>query len=187
MSIFIKAGFWAEKIKGLKGELNLTQYITQIAESIIPPPSSGVQTVTGVQVNNTDPSNPIIKDYRDGKYKELYGLLTQNGGTNQLDAPNRLEAYPNNFLGSSVISSKIDVGVFQIQYTGPDANQFTSNKTMIFIGNNFADLGGNAPLIQAYLVDTSTIMIYSYQITATGPVLSDGIIDNLPIHIRVYN
>lgn len=184
MSIFIKAGLWADKVKGLKGEFNLTQYVTQLINSIVPP-GSGVQTITGTQVDNSDPENPIIKDYRDGKYKEVYGLLSQNG-TSQLDPIHGLERYPSNFLNNSVTNTKIDVGVYEITYTGPDSNQFTANHTFISLGSNFADFGGDAPYVQAYLVDTSTIRIYSYLLTAGGPVLSDGVINDLPIHIRVY-
>lgn len=184
MSIFIKAGLWAEKAKGLKGEFNLTQYVTQLINSIVPP-GSGVQTITGTQVDNSDPENPIIKDYREGKYKEVYGLLSQNG-TSQLNSINRLETYPSNFLASAVQNSKITDGVYEIEYQLADANQFTPNKTYISLGSTFADFGGDAPYVYAEIVNTSTIRIYSYLLTAGGPVLSDGVINNLPIHIRVY-
>jgi hypothetical protein len=185
MSIFIKAGLWSEKIKGLKGEFNLTQYVTQLINNIIPPPTPTVQTITGAQVNNADPENPIIKDYRDGKYKEVYGLLSQNG-TSQLNAIAGLERYPSNFLNNTVQNSKVTDGVYDIVYQGPDANQFTANKTLIFIGSNFSDLGGDAPQVDIEIVDSSTLRVRSYLLTAGGPVLSDGVINNLPIHIRVY-
>lgn len=60
MPTYIKTGFWEKLKQGSKEWLNLDNLITKIISET---PSTGVQSVTGYGVDNTDPLNPIVNKY----------------------------------------------------------------------------------------------------------------------------
>ena len=63
MPTYIKTGFWEKLKQGSKEWLNLDNLITKIISET---PSTGVQSVTGYGVDNTDPLNPIVNKYTSG-------------------------------------------------------------------------------------------------------------------------
>lgn len=88
MSTFIKAGLWAEKKLGFKGELNLTQLI----ESLVPPTTTTTTTLA--------------------LYKSLILLITQSG----TDAPTVVQELENTFTETYVFDRR-ETGKYQLTFS----------------------------------------------------------------------
>lgn len=169
MSIFIKTGFWKKFLdtKAPEGWFNLGKYIQDLINNT--PVSSGVESVTGSLVDNTDPKNPIVNI----GYK-LYSVLISQTGTN---AP-VLTILKNDFQNVSFLVGRTTDGMYYL--TGPQQT-FPYNKTQVFIGTA-RDLND---YVLAFQNDTSTIMFQSYR----NGSFSDNVFNSsckTALEIRVY-
>lgn len=106
-------------------------------------------------------------------YKVYTAFLTQNGTTEPVAAV--LE----NTLGGEIVFTYDNAG----QYYGELINGFVDNKTFILVSNDVKNQEtGCTGLIQ--YIDVNTLIINSFDGSGT---LSNGIFNNTPIEIRVYN
>lgn len=131
--------------------------------------NTGVQSVTGDGVDNTDPKNPIV----DIGYK-VYSVLISQTGTN---APT-LTILKNDFQNISFVVGRTNDGQYYI--SGPQQT-FPYNKTQVFIGTSI-DINDYVLALQN---NTSTIIFKSYR----NGVLSDDVFNSsykIALEIRVY-
>lgn len=105
-------------------------------------------------------------------YRVYTALLTQNS-TSEPEA-----IVLENTLGDIVFTYDSDG-----QYYGELIDGFVENKTFILVSNNVKNPeNGNIGIIQ--YIDTNTLVIKSFD--GSG-VASNGVFNNTPIEIRVYN
>mgnify|MGYP000970654036 CR=1 FL=1 len=130
--------------------------------------NTGVQSITGNGVDNTDPKNPIIsKEYK------VYSVLISQSGTN---AP-VFNILKNDFNINFTIGRTTDGSYY---LTGPQQT-FLYNKTQVFIGSSI-DI---SDYVIAFQNNTSTIVFKSYR----NGSLSDNIFNSsykISLEIRVY-
>jgi hypothetical protein len=149
----------------------------------------GVQSVTGLDTDNTDPYNPVVNIAVDGititgqgtpasplvavdprPYKVYTALLNQTG----ISAP--VATVLENTIGN-IVWTRDDVGI----YIGTLLNSFTINKTIVFL-----NLGsGNVCIINSLPGSADYVVI-----NANGPDFPNDPIDVqglMQIEIRVYN
>jgi hypothetical protein len=111
-------------------------------------------------------------------FKSYMATLTQTGGT----APAASVGY--NDLGGSIIWTRVDNG----QYLGTLTNAFTLNKTFCaFSGPEWIYyLNGNSIFVSRFSNDA--ILVYTTGYDGGGAIgYMDGVLNNTPIEIRVYN
>ena len=126
---------------------------------------SGIESISGDFVDNTDTLNPIL----DRGYKVYTALLTQTG----TDAP--VATVLENTLGGEVVWSYAAVGIYQ----GALSEAFPISKTILFLQNT----GGQD---SNYYINDNNID-YVGIATAEAGVSTNNILFNTPIEIRVYN
>ena len=170
MPTYIKAGFWEKVKQGYKGWLNLDDLIREIS----PSSSLTVNEIAAIQ-GASDPSlaNPLatINDIPVSPYKE-YSLFASQTST---DAPTILSNM--NTLGV-VALTRTDIGI----YTFLSNSLFVGNKTTPNKLNEIYDSSGNRITIEWTSATTITLKTYN-----TSDVLTDGILDEQEISIKVYN
>lgn len=206
MPTFIKAGFWetlCKKCTGYKGWLNLDQFV----ESKLPQPAYKVYTALLTQSGADDPltlsSGPVTKGvtYRisansDGDFSNVgapnnnentwfvainnevpnsYGTDCQLFYNNAAPVVTVLE----NTIGD-VWFTYVGVGEYAINSNG----LFSINKTIGFVTfNNCCNSGlGDKPFLAINPSSVNSVYISS----ATDGILTDTVIQNTPIEIRVY-
>jgi hypothetical protein len=157
MSIFIKAGLWASKKLGYKGELNLTQLI----ESLIPASTqvnSDWNATSGVAEILNKPNIPATG------YKVFIALLNQSG-TNP-PVPTVLE----NGLTTGVLTyARVSTGVYTISYS---LGALTPTNCLIYFPKN--SISANVTY------DSGSIRIVN-----SGPP-ADGYLINNILDIKIF-
>ena len=146
-------------------------YARKDAEWVEQTASSGIESITGDFVNNTDPLNPIIEDPR--PYKVYTALLSQSG----TNAPTAIVL--ENTLGVDVSFTYFLAANYFINAIGA----FTGNKT-------YVDVGQSIYATSAYIIIPSSPNIDQVQIRVTkvtDNTSSDNKLTNFPIEIRVYS
>jgi len=142
-------------------------YARKDAEWVEQTASSGIESITGDFVNNTDPLNPIIEDPR--TYKVYTALLSQSG----TNAP--VAVVLENTLGFIPVWTRNAEG----NYGVTEVNGYPLDKTTLMV-TSYPDsdisgvvLGGNEIQLETYSKPFSS--------------LKDGILDDTTIEIRVYS
>lgn len=130
---------------------------------------SGVQSVSGYYIDNTDPLNPILNDPR--PYK-VYSALIGQSGTN----PPTVIAILENTLNINPIWSYNGVG----SYILTSANSFNIQKTTLEIGMTEQNLGKGA----FWDVNEDFVAIKTYN---TSNTISNNILTRTLFEVKVYN
>jgi len=170
MPTYIKTGYWTKLKRGFENYLNLDDLI----RDIVPASSLTTNEISAIQeANNPSTSNPLatLNDIPEVKYKE-YSLFVSQSST---DAPTVIPLL--NTLGV-VALTRSAAGT----YTFLSSNLFIENKTVPNKINTINDVAGNKITIEWTSATTITLKTYN-----SSDVLTDGILDEQEINIKVYN
>lgn len=170
MPTYIKTGYWTKLKRGFENYLNLDDLIRDVS------PSSSLTTneISAIQgANNPSTLNPLatINDIPVVAYKE-YSLFVSQSST---DDPTTISLL--NTLGV-VTLVRSDAGI----YTFLSNSLFTENKTIPNKINTIYDSTGNKITMEWTSDTTLTLKTYN-----DADVLTDGILDEQEINIKVYN
>jgi hypothetical protein len=148
---------------------------TTVAEVLaLVPGSSGVQSVTGDWVDNTDPINPIVKP----PYLTWVGKISQTGTS----APTIVSEFENTITNGVVTFSRTSSGYFGIDTIsgGLSTSVFTEANTLVLItpgGSTYNDC-----FVVVSSITSGKINFYNY---GNGGGVQDDF-TNMNIEIRVY-
>ena len=173
MPTFIKTSYWEKVKKGYLWWLNLDDLIKSISKQAIPASNMTVSEISAIQNANTPSTNnpfATINDLPSVTYLE-YSLFVSQTST---DAPTILSLL--NTLGV-VALTRSAVGI----YTFLSNSLFTENKTIPNKINTTYDSAGNKITIEWTSATTLTLKTYN-----DVDVLTDGILDEQEINIKVY-
>ena len=134
--------------------------------------SGGISSIvagTGINVDNTDPENPIITNTNTSTYTKYVALITQTG----TDAPTAIEL--ENTIGT-LTWSYVGVG----DYTLNSASLFTNNKLFVILPppNSGSDYDNFYNRLSASSI--------RFQTKIAGGIDSNDIFDKACLEIRVY-
>lgn len=143
--------------------------------ALVPPPSVGVQSVTGEWVDNTDPINPVINR----PYLSWVGKISQTGTSD----PTIVAEFENTITNGVVTFSRTSSGYFGIDTIsgGLSTGVFVENKTLVL-----ATAGGstyNDCFVVISSISGGKINFYNY---GNGGGYQDEF-TNMNIEIRVYS
>jgi hypothetical protein len=144
----------------------------------------GTVSTTGFRMTNGASDGYILTSDSSGNatwtastsYKSYVGLLTQTSS----NAPTATEL--ENTFGISATFSYDSSGFYRLYMSG----QFTSSKTVVFIGSpDQGGIGGDFGHFVAVRQDLNTIYLQTFDVSGSATP-TDNLLLNTPIEIRVY-
>jgi hypothetical protein len=150
------------------GDLTIQSGTLSTSGLVIPTGASSGYVLTSDSSGNTNWSNPKL-------YKSYVALLTQT--SSNAPTANVLE----NDFGITATFSYISLGGYYL-YLG---SQLTPSKTVVFTGSpDQLPIGGNFAHLVANRIDNDRIILSTFDVDGSG--LTDGLLNDTPIEIRVY-
>lgn len=150
--------------------INGNPFVRQDGEWVEQTAGSGIESITGDFVDNSDPLNPIIEDPR--TYKVYTAIISQSGTSNP--TASILE----NTIGS-VVPTRNAIGEYYFSSTA--FNGFSdADKIYVSISNG----GVRGIFLAQYIPPQSLVRINTFNLSEAA---TDALLNNANIEIRVYS